>query len=103
MGKLKRLAYSKRLCTHLEKAEGDEPGRDRLVNTKRMTEWLRDAGLCSDDTRRLFKALDLGDGSAYLSEFLDAIAQICDRSHDKDIILHHESEKVLHILRNHVN
>jgi len=103
--KCKRLAYAKRLCTHLEEAEAadagrgriDEEGLDNLLSYQRMADWLLDAGLGSNDARRLFKALDLGDGTAYLSYFLDAIARICDNSKDKEIILHHESEKSLHI------
>jgi len=95
------------LCAHLEEAEAVDPGRGRineeglknLLSYKRMADWLSDAGLGSDDARRLFKALDLGDGTAYLSDFLDALGHICDHSKDKEVILHHESEKSLHILR----
>jgi hypothetical protein len=106
--KLKRLAYSKRLCAHLEEAEGeepgcgriDEPGLDSLLTYKIMAEWLLDAGLSTTDAMRIFKALDLGNGTVYLSQFLGAISQICDKSKDKDIILHHESAKAVHILQN---
>jgi len=106
--KAKRLDYSKRLCTHLEEIEGEQPGHgrideqglDRLLSYKRMADWLLDAGLSNKDARRLFKALDLGDGTAYLSAFLSALSQICDRSTDKEVILNFESERALHILRN---
>jgi len=105
--KLKRLTYSKRLCAHLEEAEGEEPGcgrideqgLDHLLSHKRMAEWLLDAGLSMTDSRRIFKALDLGDGTVYLSDIVGAISQICDQG-DKDLILHHESAKVTHIVQN---
>lgn len=103
-----RLGYSKRLCMRLEESEGEESGRGRinehgldvLLEYKRMKGWLTDAGLSMTDTQRLFRALDLGDGTVYLSQYLAAISQICDRSKDKDIILHHESAKVVQILNN---
>jgi len=105
--KEKRLAYSKLLCRNLEKIEGTKPGQgivdeeglDRLLNYEMMADWIDDAGLKKEDAWRLFKALDLGDGSVHLSDFLDALSQICDHSKDKDVILHHESEKALQLLR----
>jgi hypothetical protein len=103
--KMHRLAYSQRLCAHLEKSEGETAGEGRidkeglmyLLGFQRMTEWLQDAGLGVKDIERLFKALDLGDGTVLLSEVLACISQICDQTKDRDAILHAETAKLLEI------
>merc|ERR1740129_240835 len=104
---MRRLAYAKRLCWALREAlpqrsaqaHIDRNGLARLLTYKRFTDWLNDAGLNIEDTTRLFKALDMGDGLVALDEFLAAISQICNSATNRDVILHQESAMILNVVQ----
>jgi hypothetical protein len=100
--KKRRLEYAQRLCSCLEEdlcqARIDRDGLARLLTFKRFTNWLDDAGLTVNDTTRLFKALDNGDGFVALDDFLAVISQICDSVTDRDAILHQESASLVNAM-----
>jgi len=99
----RRQEYAKRLCSsleeELEQAHIDRNGLATLLTFRRFTDWLDDAALTMTDVTRLFKALDTGNGSVALEEFLGVISQISDSAHDRDAILHHESASLVNTIR----
>jgi len=99
----RRMERSDHLCDNLAKAEGevteegqamaeeariDMAGLDSIMKEDWLKDWVQDAGLSKKDTERLFKALDLGDGTVCLKDFLDSINQICSQSNMREVLLY---------------